>query len=245
MRRQILVIALASGLSACTARPEDVAVKPADPALFASMNCPDLAIKQEGFARDYNDVSSRQDTNAKIDAGLVAGSVVILWPMLAGLAFTTDYHDQLARARGQYDAVLGAERTKQCLSLPPVDTEALGSAQGDCTITGDIGGNPMARSMTVHSNGAWCADHVRPPVVKVSNTSGDTGTPSTNFSKIVSIEVPLHGQIDTLRGTKPGGSFVVYQPKPGTSGVDNFTVVGFFDNGQTVLYKYRVNVSAP
>ena len=239
------VLAVSFGLSACTTRPEDVAAKPADTALFEAMNCQDLAIKKEGFARDYNVVSSRQDTNAKIDAGLVTGGVVIFWPMLAGLAFTKDYHDQLARARGQYDAVLGAERTRQCLSLPPVDIVALGAAQENCTVTGDIGGTPMERSVTVHSNGAWCADHIRPPVVKMSNTSGDNSNHPANFSKIVSIEVPLHGQIDTLPGTNPGGSFVVYQPKPGTSGVDKFTVVGFFDNGETVVYKYKVNVSTP
>jgi hypothetical protein len=64
-------------------------------------------------------VSGLQRENANADIALMTVGIIVLWPVLFGLAATKDRKDELGQLKGQYDAVDLSMRTRQCTLPPP------------------------------------------------------------------------------------------------------------------------------
>src|SRR5207302_578907 len=53
------------------------------------------------------------------DTMMMTVGIIILWPMLFGLAATKDRKVELGRLKGEYDAIQNNVTSKQCTATPP------------------------------------------------------------------------------------------------------------------------------
>ena len=65
-----------------------------------------------------DDARNSRAGNANADAVMLTVGPVILWPLLIGIAATTDRREELGKLRGKYEAVDGSVRSRHC-PLPP------------------------------------------------------------------------------------------------------------------------------
>jgi len=112
-------------------------------------------------------VSGLQRENANADAAMMTVGIIILWPVLFGLAATKDRKEELGRLKGEYEAVDLSSRTKQCTAPAPgspsvpatatPDTTALLSSM-DGTYQGKAKTDPWCQTpslkVTLHGNAA-------------------------------------------------------------------------------------------
>lgn len=119
LRAKLSACVLATLVSACTQRPENITARFASPAGYRAMNCQQLNEERMRVGLELQRNVDMQRTNANADAAMVVGGV-FLWPVLFGLAATTDRRDQIAAMMGERDAMELVAREKACapVSIP-------------------------------------------------------------------------------------------------------------------------------
>ena len=111
-------LSIAVLVGACAAHPENIDAKYVSPNTYGTWTCDQLADEHARLESEVTRVSDVQRSNANADTAMVVGSV-FLWPVLIGLAATTDHRDELATLKGDYDAVEAEQRVKACTTPPP------------------------------------------------------------------------------------------------------------------------------
>jgi hypothetical protein len=103
----------------CAARPENISARYVSPVGYQAWNCDQLTEERRRLMGEVERVADLQRSNANADAAMLAVGLIILWPVLIGMAATTDRREELGRLRGEYDAVESATRVKACPVPPP------------------------------------------------------------------------------------------------------------------------------
>jgi hypothetical protein len=111
-------LSLAVTLTACASRPDNIQAKYVSPITYSAWSCDQLADEDHRVQSEVIRVSDIQRGNANADTAMVVGSI-FLWPVLIGLAATTDHKDEVARLKGEYDAVEQEQKIKSCTVAPP------------------------------------------------------------------------------------------------------------------------------
>jgi hypothetical protein len=114
MRKPIVAASLSAALLVgCTQRPENITARFASPSGYRAMTCDQINEERLRVGTELQRNIEMQRTNAEADAAMVVGAL-FLWPVLFGLAATTDRRDQIAAMMGERDAMDLAAREKGC-----------------------------------------------------------------------------------------------------------------------------------
>lgn len=126
MRRfttRVVAALFAASSAACTTSPQNVQPRYVSPVAYSSWQCDQLTEERARLTLEVRKFTDLQRENANADAAMMAVGVVLLWPVLFGLAATKDRKEDLARVKGEYEAVEQAMRNKAC-QIPPPGTDA-------------------------------------------------------------------------------------------------------------------------
>jgi hypothetical protein len=111
---QLLVVAFISG---CAKPAENI--KPADisPLQYQYYSCDQIGQEMSEVGRKAAEISGVQDSVAKKDIAVMTVGLVIFWPSLFFLAAGEDQKNEIARLKGESEALEQAAIKKQCTVL--------------------------------------------------------------------------------------------------------------------------------
>jgi hypothetical protein len=112
-----LVLAALTQAAACTTSPSNVDAQYVSPTTYQSWSCPQLLDEKARLASEVARVSNLQRENANADTAIVAAGIILAPILLIGLAATKDRKSELAKLKGESDAVDTSIAAKQC-SMP-------------------------------------------------------------------------------------------------------------------------------
>ncbi|MEM6658937.1 MAG: hypothetical protein AAF496_15400 [Pseudomonadota bacterium] len=119
MRKVISGIVVTSFLTACAASPDKVSSAYVSPGLYEDRTCSELMEERNQIASNVNRLSAEQKKASTTDAVATGVALVLFWPAAFALAATQDQSNQLAQAKGNYDAIT-TQMTKKNCKVPPV-----------------------------------------------------------------------------------------------------------------------------
>ena len=125
MLRSITRVALVATLilPGCAPHPENIQAKYVSPTTYGNLSCEQLADERARTQAEAARVSDIQRGNANADTAMVVGSL-FLWPVLFGLAATTDHREEVARMKGEAEATEQELKMKGCTApATPVEKQ--------------------------------------------------------------------------------------------------------------------------
>lgn len=115
MKRSVFaLLAAATLVSACASKSEDIAPSYVSPAMYQSFSCKQLGDEALRVASRVSQVSGQQDVKASNDAGKMAVGLVLFWPALIFMDGDDATTAELARLKGEMDAIEEANTAKNC-----------------------------------------------------------------------------------------------------------------------------------
>ena len=106
----------ALAMTACASTPENVRSQYISPAQYASYNCEEIETDLRAISREVHALTGQQRRRANQDAWATGVGIVVFWPALFFL-MRGDKQDDLARMKGEYDALVAQSRRKDCTGL--------------------------------------------------------------------------------------------------------------------------------
>lgn len=100
-------------LSACATKADHVSAAYISPLQYGGYDCDQVRAEMIRVSAHVQEVAGVQNRQAKQDAWATGVGVVIFWPALFFL-FKGDRKDELARLKGEYDALNEAAIQKKC-----------------------------------------------------------------------------------------------------------------------------------
>ncbi len=152
--RPAAALAIASQ-AACAPSPESVQARYVSPNMYQNWSCEQLTDEKMRLTSEVQRVSGLQRENANADTAMMTVGIILLRPMLFGLAATKDRKDELGQLKGQYDAVDLSIRTRQCTLPPPgpsTPTPAPRSALEQVMASASFNGGYKGKGTTE----SWC-----------------------------------------------------------------------------------------
>ena len=119
---RVLLAASLGVSSACTTRPESVSALYVSPVIYQGFQCEQLTEEHRRLTHELNRVAELQRENATGDAVMLTVGLVILWPVLIGMAATKDRKNELGKLKGEFEAVEAQMKMKQCPGAMPAAT---------------------------------------------------------------------------------------------------------------------------
>jgi len=111
--RALLVGVIAAQAVACATAPDKVSASYVSPLQYQSYDCEQIRSEMLRVSAKVREVSGSQAKSAKNDAIAVGVGLVLFWPALFFLA-TGDQKEELARLKGEYDALEQSAISKKC-----------------------------------------------------------------------------------------------------------------------------------
>ena len=106
------------------------------PSLYARWTCEELAEERARIASRASQVAGLQEDSATGDTVFMTVGLVVFWPALIGLATTSDHEQELARLRGEYEAIEQSMIRNRCSLPSPSGARDSSSSRIDRTIEG-------------------------------------------------------------------------------------------------------------
>lgn len=125
-------------ITSCASNPDNIEGRYVSPVIYQNWTCDQIVEERVRLSREVTRISGLQRENAHADAAMMTVGIVLLWPMLFGLAATKDRKDEVARLKGEYEAVDQAMRQKQCALPPPAAPQP--ASQQDSRLSTGISG---------------------------------------------------------------------------------------------------------
>jgi hypothetical protein len=117
MRRRIVTFATSFALAACAASPDDISPQYISPMAYSTYTCPQIHAEMMRVRARATAVAGQQRRESTNDK-LAVGASLVFWPALFLLANTSDRREELARLRGEYEALHQAGTLKDCFAVP-------------------------------------------------------------------------------------------------------------------------------
>lgn len=109
----VVAVCAALVISACASSPDDVQAQYISPLQYQSFTCEQIEGELRGISTRVTALTGQQRRRASQDAWATGVGIVIFWPALFFL-MRGDKADELARMKGEYDALVSAGRSKNC-----------------------------------------------------------------------------------------------------------------------------------
>ncbi|MEL6793505.1 MAG: hypothetical protein AAFP78_08635 [Pseudomonadota bacterium] len=114
---------VAAILSGCASTSKNVSAAYVSPTPYHSWSCDELTAERGRLREKVSEVALAQDNKAGGDTVAVAAAVIIFLPAVAFLAAGEDRSPELARLKGEFDAVTEVAVEKDCISSQQVAEE--------------------------------------------------------------------------------------------------------------------------
>lgn len=113
---RILLLAAASvvAISGCAKRADEVAAAYVSPLQYENYTCPQIAEEAQRISARAAQAAGIQDHKATQDAVVTTVGVIVLWPVLFALNGDDAQTAELARLRGEAEAIEQAAIKKKC-----------------------------------------------------------------------------------------------------------------------------------
>lgn len=112
----IMAGALALSSIGCASQPESIQAQYVSPLTYQSFSCEQLRYEMMAVHRRVQEVSGAQKSQADGDAVALGVGMVLFWPALFFM-IGKDKSEELARLKGEYDALEKAANRANCHSL--------------------------------------------------------------------------------------------------------------------------------
>ncbi|MBM6580305.1 hypothetical protein ILT44_08940 [Microvirga sp. BT689] len=118
MKKTTQFTALAMSLSllaaGCASRSEDVAASYVSPTMYSSYGCRELNAEAQRVSAAAAAASGAQDSQRTKDAVATTAALVVFWPAAFFVSGNNAQTAELARLKGQMQAIEGASIQKKC-----------------------------------------------------------------------------------------------------------------------------------
>ncbi|WP_114947397.1 hypothetical protein [Microvirga calopogonii] len=109
-----LATALSLTAAGCASRSEDVAAAYVSPMAYSSYSCRELAVEAQGVSSAAAAAAGAQDSARTKDVVATTAAVVIFWPAAFFVGGNGAQAAELARLKGQMQAIEAASIQKKC-----------------------------------------------------------------------------------------------------------------------------------
>ncbi|MBP6717236.1 MAG: hypothetical protein KA173_00030 [Rhodoferax sp.] len=103
-----------SVLAGCATAGKDVVGTYVSPAQFSTYDCDQVRQEMVRISSRVNQLSGRLDEAANNDKTIGVVGAILFWPALFALGGTKGQEAELARLKGEYDALQAASAQKKC-----------------------------------------------------------------------------------------------------------------------------------
>jgi hypothetical protein len=114
MRKAWIVVACGLAVAACTKQASQVVATSASPIAYDSYSCPRLVEEALSVSSRAAQATGAQDQNAANDKMAMAAGLIIFWPELSPPKGYDTSTAELARIKGQMDAIEQASAKNKC-----------------------------------------------------------------------------------------------------------------------------------
>lgn len=101
-------------LSGCSTAGKDVVATYVSPIQFSNFDCDQIRLEMGRLNGRVNQLTGRLDEAANNDKAILVGGGLLFWPALFALGGTKQQETELARLKGEYDALQSAATQKKC-----------------------------------------------------------------------------------------------------------------------------------
>ncbi len=101
----IPTIIAAVTLSACAPQPQNVEATYVSPDQYRGKSCASLNSELNVVIDNVNALAAQQKQDALNDVAMMTGAAILFWPAMIVAPLTPDHADDLAAAKGRYDAI--------------------------------------------------------------------------------------------------------------------------------------------
>lgn len=110
----VLALAAATALSACADKSDKIAPSYVSPTPYQAMSCKALAVEAQTISNRAAEAMAAQDKKATDDAVAVGVGAVLFWPALFMVKGDGAGAAEVARLKGEMQAIEAANRAKNC-----------------------------------------------------------------------------------------------------------------------------------
>jgi hypothetical protein len=114
MRILIAALMVAASLTSCASRAKDIAAAYVSPTLYEKLSCKELQEEATAVSARAAAAAGVQDKNAGQDAAVTTVGVVLFWPALFFTKGDGASAAEVARLKGEMQAIEDASRVKKC-----------------------------------------------------------------------------------------------------------------------------------
>lgn len=115
MRKMISAVLLLA-MSGCASKAQNISATYVSPLQYQSYTCPQVGDEISRIGRKVTEVSGQQDRTAGKDAAAMTVGLILFWPALFLLP-GGEHKDELARLKGEYEALEGVAISKDCKTV--------------------------------------------------------------------------------------------------------------------------------
>jgi thiamine biosynthesis protein ThiC len=108
------MICLLPAVSACASKSSNIQASYVSPVQYQHYSCPQLVAEGQRVSGHAARIAGQQDENRTSDAVLTGVAVVLFWPALFALEGDGQTAAELARLKGEMDAIQQASIQKNC-----------------------------------------------------------------------------------------------------------------------------------
>ncbi|MDQ0466947.1 hypothetical protein QO010_004744 [Caulobacter ginsengisoli] len=116
----VVAAVIASTTTACATSPDKISASYVSPLQYQGYDCDQIRAEMMRVNSRVREVAAEQRKSAKNDAIAVGVGLVLFWPALFFLA-TSDQKEELARLKGEYDALDQSAIQKKCPVVQEMD----------------------------------------------------------------------------------------------------------------------------
>lgn len=114
MKKLFLLLTALSILGGCATAGKDVAGTYVAPAQFSNYDCEQVKAEMLRLSGRVNQLSGRLDEAASNDKAIAGVGAILFWPALFALGGTKGQEAELARLKGEYEALQIVNTSKKC-----------------------------------------------------------------------------------------------------------------------------------
>lgn len=109
-----LSIAAALAVSGCATHSDSISASHVSDAQYANFTCDQIRAEMDRVRFKRDELVEKQNKSASTDNAMMGVGMILFWPALLALAATSDNKAEVARIKGEFEAVERASVAKNC-----------------------------------------------------------------------------------------------------------------------------------
>ena len=114
--KNMMAIILLLSFTGCASKASNISATYVSPLIYQSHNCTQVGQEMARVSRKVMEITGKQDSAATTDAVAMTVGLIVFWPALFFM-IGGDKKDELARLKGEYEALESIAIQKQCSTV--------------------------------------------------------------------------------------------------------------------------------